>query len=386
MIRVTRSGSQSPTRGPAEHFTGIVHIDSPFQADAPARVSGATVMFEPGARTAWHRHPLGQTLLVSSGVGRVQQEGGPIEEVRSGDIVWIPPGAKHWHGASPDSSMSHIAINESRHGSVVEWLEHVTDEEYGAMPATLGGSTAATSLRILQPNVAGRRTSPAGVESVAPALERDTQERLYGEVWRRPGLARRERSLVTVAAMIARGESDALAYELDQAMDNGVTASELSETITHLAYYTGWGNAMSAVRPARESFARRGIDPAQLPSAAASLLPIDEAAEARRKAGVEANFGQVAPGVLHYTTEALFRDLWLRPGLAPRDRSLVTVSALIATGQPAQLTYHLGRAMDHGLTREQASEVLTQLAFYAGWPSVFSALPVVKDVFSTRQD
>jgi 4-carboxymuconolactone decarboxylase len=222
------------------------------------------------------------------------------------------------------------------------------------------------------------------VESVAPALERDTQARLYGEAWNRPGLSRRDRSLVTVAALIARAESDGLSYELDHALDNGVTPRELAETITHLAYYTGWGKAMNAVRPAREIFARRGIAEDQLDAPTASPLPIDEAAEARRQAGVEANFGQVAPGVVHYTTEALFRDLWLRSGLLPRDRSLVTVSALIASGQPAQLTYHLGRAMDHGLTQEQASEVLTQLAFYAGWPSVFSALPVVKDVFAAR--
>jgi len=112
---------------------------------------------------------------------------------------------------------------------------------------------------------------------------------------------------------------------------------------------------------------------------------MDEAAEKQRATQVEANFGSVAPGVVHYTTEALFTDLWLRPGLAPRDRSLVTFSALVAAGQSAQVTYHLNRAMDSGLTRAQASEALTQLAFYAGWPNVFSALPVVKDVFEKRR-
>ena len=114
------------------------------------------------------------------------------------------------------------------------------------------------------------------------------------------------------------------------------------------------------------------------------LLPLEEAAEKQRATTVEQNFGAVAPGVVQYTTDILFRDLWLRPGLAPRDRSLVTVSALIATGQTAQITYHLNRAMDNGLTQRQASEVLTHLAFYAGWPNVFSALPVVKDVFEKR--
>jgi 4-carboxymuconolactone decarboxylase len=114
------------------------------------------------------------------------------------------------------------------------------------------------------------------------------------------------------------------------------------------------------------------------------LLPLDEAAEAQRASRVGQQFGTVAPGVVQYTTDFLFRDLWLRPGLAPRDRSLVTVSALVATGQAAQLSYHLNRAMDNGLTRAQAAETFTQLAFYAGWPNVFSALPVAKDVFEKR--
>lgn len=154
--------------------------------------------------------------------------------------------------------------------------------------------------------------------------------------------------------------------------------------ITHLAYYTGWGSAFGAVGAAKEVFARRGIGPDQLPSATPAPLPLNEAAEAQRAAGVSAQFSAVSPGAVQYTTDYLFRDLWLRPDLAPRDRSLVTVSALVASGQTAQITYHLNRAMDSGLTREQAGEALTQLAFYAGWPSVSSALPVVKDVFDKR--
>jgi len=221
--------------------------------------------------------------------------------------------------------------------------------------------------------------------NVSPALERDTKERLFGEVWNRPGLTKRDRSLVTIAAMIARGQGAASSDYLDLALESGVKPAELSELITHLAYYCGWGSALAAIAPAEEVFARRHIDREQLPAAEADLLPMDEAAEKQRATQVEANFGSVAPGVVHYTTEALFTDLWLRPGLAPRDRSLVTFSALVAAGQSAQVTYHLNRAMDSGLTRAQASEALTQLAFYAGWPNVFSALPVVKDVFEKRR-
>ena len=130
-MEITKSGSQPSAKGPADWFTGAVRIDSRFQREAPARIGGATVTFEPGARTAWHTHPLGQTLLVTAGCGRVQRDGGPIEEIRAGDIVWFEPGERHWHGASPTTAMTHIAIAEMLDGKVVEWMEHVTDEQYG---------------------------------------------------------------------------------------------------------------------------------------------------------------------------------------------------------------------------------------------------------------
>jgi quercetin dioxygenase-like cupin family protein len=130
-MEMTKSGSQPSAEGPADWFTGAVRIDSRFQREAPARIGGATVTFEPGARTAWHTHPLGQTLLVTAGCGRVQRDGGLIEEIRAGDIVWFEPGEKHWHGASPTTAMTHIAIAEMLDGKAVEWMEHVTDEQYG---------------------------------------------------------------------------------------------------------------------------------------------------------------------------------------------------------------------------------------------------------------
>jgi quercetin dioxygenase-like cupin family protein len=130
-MQKTRSGSQPSSKGPVDWFTGSVRIDSPFQRNAPARVGGAIVTFEPGARTAWHTHPLGQTLIVTTGCGCVQREGGAIDEIRAGDVVWFEPGEKHWHGASPTTAMTHIAIAEMLDGKVVEWLEKVTDEQYG---------------------------------------------------------------------------------------------------------------------------------------------------------------------------------------------------------------------------------------------------------------
>ena len=131
-MEIKRVGSQASNKGPADWFTGTVRIDQPFQAAEPARVGGATVTFEPGARTAWHTHPLGQTLIVTAGCGWAQREGGSVEEIRPGDVVWFAPGEKHWHGATATTSVSHVAIAEKLDGRSVDWLEHVTDEHYRA--------------------------------------------------------------------------------------------------------------------------------------------------------------------------------------------------------------------------------------------------------------
>jgi len=219
--------------------------------------------------------------------------------------------------------------------------------------------------------------------SVAPALEKYVQGPI-AELWKRRELTARDRSIVTLAALIARNQTIEMPYYLNLALDNGVKPREISEIITHLAFYSGWANAMSALAVTKDVLVSRKIGTDQLPNASPSLLPVDAAAEEKRVSGVEQQFGNVAPGLLQYTTDVLFRDLWLRPDLAPRDRSVVTVSALIAAGQVAQITYHLNRAMDNGLTQEQAGEVITQVAFYAGWPNAFSALPVAKDVFEKR--
>ncbi|AWN15025.1 cupin domain-containing protein [Salinisphaera sp. LB1] len=127
---IQRNGSKPSAAGPADYFTGRVRIDAPFSGRDPARVSGAIVTFEPGARTAWHTHPLGQTLLVTAGQGRVQRDGGPIETIHPGDVIWFEPGEKHWHGAAPDVAMTHVAIAEAEDGRVVDWMEEVTDAQY----------------------------------------------------------------------------------------------------------------------------------------------------------------------------------------------------------------------------------------------------------------
>lgn len=219
---------------------------------------------------------------------------------------------------------------------------------------------------------------------VSPAFARYTSQTLLDGLWKRPQLSPRDRSIVTLSVLIARNQTIEMPFYFRLALDSGVEPAEISEMITHLAFYSGWGNATAAVVVAKRIFDERGIGIDRVPTADVDPLPLNEVAERQRALAVEQNFGSVAAAVVQYTTDVLFRDLWLRPGLAPRDRSLVTVSALVANGQVAQIPYHLGRAMDNGLTKDEASEVLTQLAFYAGWPNVFSAMPVFKDVFAKR--
>jgi 4-carboxymuconolactone decarboxylase len=226
----------------------------------------------------------------------------------------------------------------------------------------------------------------ADIRATSPVMAHNADHLLLGEVWKRSELSPRDRSLATVAVLIARGQTAELAAHLDLALENGVTPLELSEAINHLAFYSGWGNAAGAAPIAKEVFSKHGIESDQLAPVSPVLLPINQAAEDARVAAVDKSVGPVSPGLVQYTTSALFNDLWLRPGLAPRDRSLITVTTLVANGQVAQIGYHLNRAMDNGLTQTEASELLSHLAFYAGWPNAFSAVPVFGDVFSKRQE
>lgn len=241
--------------------------------------------------------------------------------------------------------------------------------------ALLGTSASAQDLA---------KTVPDSVSTVAPALQAYSTDSLFGTVWTADSLSPRDRALVTFTAMVTRGETAQLGAFTTLALDTGVTAAELSETITHLAFYTGWGNATGATIAMAPVYAERGITASDLPSTSPELLPLDEESEAARQTMVQNTYGDVSQGVVDYTETMLFRDLWLRPDLAPRDRSMITVAALVAAGQPEQMTFHLNRAMDNGLTQEEAGGMLAQLAFYAGWPRVFSAMPVAKEVFANR--
>jgi 4-carboxymuconolactone decarboxylase len=185
--------------------------------------------------------------MVTTGIGRVQRWGDPIDEIRSGDVVWTPPNQKHWHGASPTTGMTHIAILEALNGKSTDWMEKVSDAQYNAALRAAEVSTAATNVR----------PSQAAIGDFAPKLADLTDNVLYGDVWERSELSKRDRSLVTVAALVAMNRPEQLRSHFARARNNGVTQDELIETITHLAFYAGWPNAVTAIGVAREVFEKK---------------------------------------------------------------------------------------------------------------------------------
>src|SRR5687768_8797830 len=365
---ITRDGSRSIRPAPVENFTGAARVEMLFETLNPLHASGGSVTFEPGARTAWHSHPAGQVLIVTAGTGRVQRWGDRIEEIRTGDVVSIPAGQKHWHGAAPQASMTHIAITEPRQGTSVQWMEKVTDEQYSAAPP---GSEP-------QPSKSQQTTAgPSGrvQQRIAPGLARLTDDVLFGDVWRRSELSPRDRSMVTISVLIATGKPAQLAGHLGRALDNSVQPSEASGVLAHLAIYAGWPSAVSALDVYDQVYTARSVDTAGLRAVAPRLpAPASDAALAK---AVNDELGAVAPKFVQLTNDVVFDDLWRRSDLTLRDRSLVTIAALAAMGDDDQLDLYLHRAIESGLTRAQVVEALTHLGFYAGWPKANKAMTAV---------
>lgn len=359
---IARGGSHPVRPGPAETFTGKARIETLFEARDPSHTSGGSVTFEAGARTAWHSHPRGQILIITAGVGRVQRWGAPYEEVRAGDVVRIPAGEKHWHGASPQASMTHLAISEHLDGTVVHWMEQVSDAQYNPTDQN-------------QPPAANAPSGPRQ-QRFAPGLARLTDDVLYGEVWRRSELSARDRSLVTVATLIATGKTAQLAGHLGRALDAGVQPSEASGLLAHLAIYCGWPHAVSALEVYEQVYTTRKIDLDGL-RAVGQPLPAPPSDAARAKATTD-EFGAVAATFAELTNRVVFGDLWRRPDVTPRDRSLVTIAALAAMGDDDQLDVYLRRGIESGLTRAQITEALTHLGFYAGWAKATAAMTAVR--------
>lgn len=360
-VVISRAGSRPIQPAPEANFTGDVRVERLYEAVDPSHSSGGVVTFAPGARTAWHSHPGGQILIVTAGTGRVQVWGHPIEEIRVGDVVRIPAGVKHWHGASPNASMSHLGITEQRDGTAVQWMEKVSDEQYNGALANPQPQpqTPARPSGELQPRL-------------APGLAMLTDDVLYGDVWARPELSPRDRSMVTVSVLIATGKTAQLSGHLGRALTNGVKPSEASALLAHLAIYCGWPSAVSALDVYDQVYKVRNVDTSSLRAVAPRLAA--PASETARAKATSADLGTVAPKFVQLTNEVVFDDLWRRPDLSARDRSLVTIAALAAMGDDDQLDVYLRRGIESGLTRAQIAEALTHLAFYAGWPKATKAL------------
>jgi len=336
-----------------------------FEASNPSHASGGSVIFEAGARTAWHSHPRGQLLIVTAGVGRAQRWGDAVQEIRTGDVVRIPAGQKHWHGASPRASMTHIAISEHQDGTTVQWMEKVTDEQYNAAPQAQSAAPPQGT------------TQPSGPlqQRLAPGLARLTDDVLFGDMWRRTELSPRDRSLVTISVLIATGKSAQLTGHLGRALDNGLQPSEASGVLAHLAIYSGWPNAVSALEAYEQVYTARNVDTQGLAKAAARTTTASSNAS-RRDAVIDA-VAVSAPKFAQLTNEVVFDDLWRRGDLSVRDRSLVTIAALAGMGEDDQFEPYVRRGVESGLTGAQITEALTHLAFYAGWPRATKALTAV---------
>ena len=364
-IDVTRGGSRAVRPGPAANFTGDVRVEMLFEALDPSHASGGTVTFAPGARTAWHSHPRGQILIVTAGIGRVQRWDQPVEEIRAGDVVRIPAGAKHWHGASPQASMTHIAMTEHRDGTAVQWMEKVSNEQYNSWPVQ--------PPPVSQPQGTGR---PSGAlqQRIAPGLATLTDDVLFGDVWKRAELSPRDRSLVTISVLIATGKPAQLAGHLGRALDNGVRPREASGLLAHLAVYCGWPSAVSALDVYEQVYTARKVDTAALRAVGP---PLSAPSDASRAGALSEDLAAVAPKFVELTNGVVFDDLWRRTDLTLRDRSLVTIAALAAMGDDDQLDFYLRRGLESGLTRAQIVEAVTHLGFYAGWPKATKAMKAV---------
>lgn len=386
---ISRAGSRPVNPAPAQNFTGAVQVEMLFEAVDPSHASGGSVTFAAGARTAWHSHPRGQVLFITAGTGRVQRWGDAIHEVHAGDLVRIPPNQKHWHGAAPTASMTHLAISEHRDGQGVQWMEHVSDEQYNrpvtprsgeAAPAAPPGSASAQPAPAGAPVGSARPSGPLQ-QKVAPGMATLTDDVLYGDVWRRPGLSPRDRSLVTITALIAMGRTAPLAGHLTRALDNGLTPREASGLLAHLAVYCGWPNAVSALDAYDQVYTVRKVDTEALSTRLAEVERLP--ARAADTAWVESAAGAaaIAPKFAQLTRSVVIDDLWRRSDLALRDRSLVTIVALAAMGDDDQLEFYLRRGRDSDLTSAQVAEALTHLAFYAGWGKATNAIAAATKVW-----
>jgi quercetin dioxygenase-like cupin family protein len=334
--QISRAGSQAAVTGATDYFTGRVRVDPLFPATDEINASGAYVSFETGARSAWHTHPAGQRLVVTSGVGRVQEWGKPMQEIRPGDVIVCPPGVKHWHGAAPTSAMTHLAVTGSVDGKSVHWLEKVTDEQYNAQGL------------------------------VAPKAEPATQP--VSET-----LSARQQAIPLMAAAMATSNMSGLNIALNQGLDAGLAVSEAKEILLQLYAYSGFPrslNALGELMNVVEARKQRGVqdDPGREPG---RVIPVGDELLAAGKANqtriagapVQGPLFDFAPVINQYLQAHLFGDIFERDNLDWQSRELATVAALAVTpGVEPQLRSHMAASLRVGLTAAQLRQLVQLLA------------------------
>lgn len=356
VVEVRPASAQQVTVGSAETFTGDVRISSPFQALLPGTAGGATVTFTARARTAWHTHPLGQTLIVTEGQGLVQQQGQPALIIRPGDVVTIPPNVRHWHGAGPSGSMTHIAIAEKENGSSVAWQDKLCEQDYQAAVVSAGLS-AMTGQRAQQPQ---KPQKPQQV--VQPASD---------------SLSPRQRAIPLMAAFTAISDMPRLGMALNQGLDAGMTVSEAKEVLVQLYAYAGFPrslNALGELLKVVELRKQRGVqdapghDPSRAVSTGRELVLAGQANQTEISGGpVQGPVFEFAPIINQFLQAHLFGDIFERDNLDWRSRELATVGALAATpGAENQLRSHMRASLRLGLTASQLRQLSQALAQEVG--------------------
>ncbi len=354
---VFRAGTQKSFKGPNNLFTVDVQVDMVFPSNETAHYSGAYVTFQPGARTAWHLHPAGQHMVVTKGVGLTGTRDGNIITFKTGDAIWCPPDIDHWHGATPDSPMTHLVLTGVLDGENVIWKEKVTDEQYF-----------------------GKRD-----------LKENDMEKLHA-------LSQRQQGIIPIAAFTASGDMDRLKPALTKGLESGLTVNEIKEVLVHLYAYTGFPrslNALSAFMKVMDDRKEKGIEDVQ--GEEASPVPSDfdkdaYGAKVRAKlAGRETDISNAkwqlfSPAVDRFLKEHLFADLFVRDVISHKDRELATISALAnMTGTEGQLRFHLGAAMNTGLSEAQMKDFISVLRTKVGDAEAESAQKILTEVLNNRK-
>lgn len=347
---ITRGGTQPSGAGPAANFTGDVRVQPLFGPEGTAAYGGAYVTFQPGARSAWHTHPAGQRLVVTAGTGLTQHWGGPVQRIRAGDVLWCPPGVKHWHGAAPDSVMTHLALTSVGEGGNVTWLEKVSDDQYG-------------TYRERHPEIGG--------------------------------LTARQRALVAIAAFTAAGTQPELRTAVGDGLDAGLTVSQIKEIQVQLYAYAGFPRSLNALttfmavlddRRARGLTDDPGDEPAPLPGDKTSLELGTENQTRLIGAPAAGAYLTFAPAVDKFLKAHLFGDIFGRDNLDWQSRELATIAALATLdGTGAQLRSHFAVGLNTGLTAENLRALVSVLHAEVGQARAARAGSLLDEVLGSGQ-